>query len=175
MSNNQRKVLFWNGFFNNKESIFNSPYFMLNHALKLKKINYLKKFDNFMDSYLDNEALCGRNKETFHNLSPHFTFWHYHCGDKDNEYNESIMTHYYNKKCMFNYEIIQDKKCLPCTLLAENHNGRTSAEVIYYVKFKNSDVIGIVGYGEKHVPYLKLEDPIIQTILSLNIQNFIEL
>ena len=116
-----------------------------------------------MSSYIFGESLCGTNKESFYGVNGDFSFWHYHF----EPYNKNTVLFYHGKKCFDNkqYKIIKNKECINCTTL--NYKlGRESSHVIYYIKFHQSDTIGIAAYGEEHNPFPKLEDVTIQAVMS---------
>lgn len=167
-----KEVLYWDSFFNDKGDFNSSPYFMLNHDLKQKNLQIAKEnIKEFTSAYLLGNNLCGTNKESFNGVNSEFSFWHYHC----EPYNKNTSIFYHDKKCFDKkkYSIIKNKICNNCISL--NHKlGRESSHVIYYVKFHQSDIIGIVAYGEQHNPFPKLEDATIQSVMKAKKINFIK-
>lgn len=143
---------------------------MMNEDLKQNKIHIAKdNIKEFVNYYVNRKQLCGTNKESFIDVNYDFSFWHYHC----NPYNNTQIEFYNNKKCFDhkNYNMNNKKLCKNCIDLSHKL-GRESAHVIYYVKFHNSETIGIVAYATQHLPFPKLEEKTIQAVMKSKQEHF---
>lgn len=165
-----REVLIWDNFFNHKENFKSSPYFMMNQDLKQNKIHEAKEnIKEFINSYLEKKPMCGTNKDSFQKVNYEFSFWHYHC----EPYVKNVLEFYNNKKCFDKkrYNLNIKNSCKNCVQL--NYKiGRESSHVIYYLKFNDSDTIGIVAYATKHIPFPKLTEDTIQAVMRAKIEHF---
>lgn len=164
---NERQVIYWQGFLDRENHYDCSPSFLSIKDLKNKSLkNDISNIYQFANNFLDHLPLCGTNKQSFENSSNEFSFWHYHIGDP---YNDSF-SFYHSKKCYKNFEVNTKNSCKKCKTL-ENKIGIESKKVIYYVKF-SENIIGIVGYGLEHIPFPKLNDKAVYSVMKAKYEHF---